>query len=649
VWDRVVAEFPEDEVQEVLRAKIISHLVSNAMTRSGVATGHLGVVRRVGLLGAVSDQLAASLAERLEPLVVLPGHDVMVEGQRASRMFVLLDGKLRSEYSCGTFVYGSGKVFCEAVLLGVVNYYPRTVTASTVCMLLSLDRKYFQDRARWTEKDLQMLEPLLQEVQGRRDAGIEADRFETRMMNNVSAFRNADREFLVQLCENMEDKFMQPGEVIMAQGDPCKAGVTPFYALISGDLVLENNHGVYMGHVTPGETFGESGALGFSDTRTLTVRATLAGCVHCVRIEGVACLAAIRKFPSQRAALETIIDERWHHHAAGAKKRALWIRDKVLPVLEAHWLFADSSHEFVAEVAVGLSSAEYAAGDVIAKAGDSADSMLVLLEGTADVETKDGEVLGSLRAGASVGEVALMGLFPLRLATLRATKACCVLPVTEKALRRALAEISDNGARRSELALAELAEQRRSQVQQGLPMTGLPLRVTEDNICVRAIALQAMRISLAPNQVWACLPASHPSGPHFGVLASGRAVIEMRLEETPSKRIKVLPLNPGDLLMEDVAAEFGMELRATSACEGYRVRRVDFRTATTRAPAAAEEAKAVLLLLLLAGSLLPRSRRRGSGTRTSACLRLRRSRSCGRGARAYVDSCRIARTIRVPK
>jgi len=587
VWGRVVAESCEDQVQDVLRAKIISHLASKAM--AGIAAESLGVVRRAGLLGAASDQLATFLAEHLEPRMVLPGDDVTVEGQRASRMFILLDGKARSEYSCGTFVYGPGKVFCESVLLGVVNYYLRTVTASTVCMLLSLDRKYFQDRTRWTEKDLQIMEPLLQEAQERRNTGIEAERFETRMMQKVFAFRDADREFLVQLCENMEDKFIQPGEVIMAEGDQCKVGSTPFYALLSGDLVLENSFGVYMGNVMPGETFGESGALGFSETRTLTVRATLAGCVHCAKIEGAAFVAAVRRFPSQRAALETIIDQRWHFHAIGAKKRALWIRDKVVPVLEAHWLFADSSREFVAEVAVGLSSDEYGAGQVIAKAGDAADSMLVLLEGTADVETKDGEVLGSLKAGASVGEVALMGLFTLRLATLRATKACCVLPVTEKALRRALAELSDTSARSSEPALAELAEQRRSQVQQGLPMTGLPLRVTQDNICVRAIALQARRISLAPNQVWEFLPASHPGGPHFGVLASGRAVIEIRLEERPNKRIKALPLNPGDLIMEDLAAEFGMELRATSACECYRVRRVDFRTATARAPAAAEE------------------------------------------------------------
>jgi CRP-like cAMP-binding protein len=589
VWDRVIAEFPENEVQDVLKSEIISHLVSKAMTSRGIAAGPLELVRRVRLLGAASNQLATWLTEHLEPLMVMPGDNVMVEGQNASRMFILLDGKSRSEYSCGTFVFGPGKVFCEAALLGVVNHYLRTVTASTVCMLQSLDRKHFQDRSRWTEQDLQIMEPLLQEAQERKDSDIEADRFETRMRQKVVAFKNADHDFLVQLCENMEDKFMEPGEVIMAQGDECQPGVTPFYSLISGELVLENKAGVFMGHVMPGETFGESGALGFSQTRSLTVRATLAGCVHCVKIEGVACIAAIRRFPSQRAALETIIDQRWHQHAIGAKKRALWIRDKVVPVLRAHWLFADTTHEFVAELAVGLASAEYEAGKVIAKAGDAADSMLVLLEGTADVESKDGEVLGSLTAEATIGEVALMGLFPLRLATLRATTACCVLPVTEKALRRALAELSDSGARKSELALAQMAEQRRSQVQQGLPMTSLPLRVGQDNICVRAIALQARRISLAPNEIWECIPASHPGGPHFGVLASGRAVIEMRHEEDPSKRIKVLPLSPGDLLMEDVASEFGMELRATSACEVFRVRRIDFRTALARAPAAAEQ------------------------------------------------------------
>jgi CRP-like cAMP-binding protein len=562
VWKRVSSEFPEE--QEPIRQQVIRHMASQAI--------------------ALQEQMLTALAQHLEPRLVPPMQDITSFGDAASHLLILVEGRARCECSCGAFEYTAGKVFNEAVLLGVVHYSTRTVSAHTLCVLQALDRVHFQDQSSWTQNDLQIMEPLLDEARECADLDLEACLPSTRL-GKMAGFDSAAHEFLVQICDNADDRFFVPGEVIMQHGERCEPGLTPFFALFRGDLVLENDLGVHLGHVKPGETFGESGALGLADMRTVTVRASMSGCVHVLRIEGVPFTTGIRMFPHECHALEAIIDARWGNTTEQAGIRQKWIRDKVVPALRAHWMFVDTSLEFVGEVAVGLSGSDVGAGDVIAEAGSPADSMLILLEGEADVETEGGVKLGSLKAGASIGEVALMGIFPMRLATLRATTACSVLPVTEKALRRALAELGMQGGS----ALTELTAHRSWQVQQGLPLTALPMRLNKDNICVRSIALQARRIHLAPNQIWECLPASHPAGQHFSILASGRANVELCNEEEPPKRLRVQTLNPGSLIVEDVAAEYGMWVRALSVCEGYRVRMVDFKTATAKSPAAADE------------------------------------------------------------
>jgi len=119
---------------------------------------------------------------------------------------------------------------------------------------------------------------------------------------------------------------------------------------------------------------------------------------------------------------------------------------------------------------------------------------------------------------------------------------------------------------------ADLRESRRRQVEQGLPMSALPLRVMPGDLSVRAVALHAERLDLPVGEVLMPLVDSSPCGPHFLVLVHGRANIEI----TPSGQ-KAMQAFQGTLLPEGLLAENAARMRATTGCEVYRVRQSEFQ------------------------------------------------------------------------
>jgi len=85
-----------------------------------------------------------------------------------------------------------------------------------------------------------------------------------------------------------------------------------------------------------------------------------------------------------------------------------------------------------------LSEDTYAPGDIITQVGSPADSMIVLLSGDAEVETKNGTKIGLLRAGAMTGGEAALGIFGIRTYTLLAVGQCTVLILPLLELQRVL-------------------------------------------------------------------------------------------------------------------------------------------------------------------------------------------------------------------
>jgi CRP-like cAMP-binding protein len=152
------------------------------------------------------------------------------------------------------------------------------------------------------------------------------------------------------------------------------------------------------------------------------------------------------------------------------------------------------------------------------------------------------------------------------------------LNVTAKALDRAISEFEEPLLR---IAFDRLVEGRLEQVERGVPLTALPILARADDLCVRAVALQAERIDLAPGDFWQPLPTNDPCGDHLGVVVKGR----VDLETTAEGRL-VVALCPGSLLPEGLAAEYNTRARAVTHVEAYRIRQSDFLVAFHSCPSA---------------------------------------------------------------
>jgi CRP-like cAMP-binding protein len=211
--------------------------------------------------------------------------------------------------------------------------------------------------------------------------------------------------------------------------------------------------------------------------------------------------------------------------------------------------------------------------------------MLVMIDGVAEVECMNGRKVGYLAAGASFNEVLALGLFGTRTATIRAVETCRVLAVTASALQRALNKEENTEA---QVAFDELQRSRKQQVEEGLPITALPIVCSADDLCAQAIALQAERLELESGALCEMLSSHDPCGIHFLILASGDAVLESVFnrgdDSSDAKPWEVMTLGAGALVPEALAAFYSSRIRATTACVAYRVRQFDFLLAIESCP-----------------------------------------------------------------
>lgn len=390
------------------------------------------------------------------------------------------------------------------------------------------------------------------------------------MLKNASAFSSSPSNFLGMLAESVQETQFEPGELIFHCDDECSFGTSPFYVVTEGRVLLQNELEVCFGHANKGDMFGEGGALGLVETRTLTARAgnkPVAALVLC----GESLEASLITYPEERDRIEEMFFQRTDANHEFERQRDAWIKDLIVPALSETALFVGCPAEFLTEVSRPLNETSYKPGQTIATCGEATDSMLVILDGEADVESKSGAKIGRVSKGATFGEVSTLGLFSCRTATLKAVGKCRVLHVTEKAMSRAL-EVFDEPLVTA--AFKSLAESRNEQVRKGLPLTALPIHAHADNVCVRAVSLQAERIDLEPGEIWVPLPDDDPCGPHLGILVTGRVL----LETTKDKR-SVTALTPGSLIPEGLCAEYRTHARAVTQCEAYRIRRHDFMVA----------------------------------------------------------------------
>lgn len=573
IWAKVIAEFPEDKGN--LEASIMMCMAKKVEDHKDATFKGLDVLRQSSLFRSSSVELLQALYDRMGAMVLHPGDTITEQGQKGDRMYILLGGT-------ATMQNGKqqpmdilpGKVIGEAVVADLCATYSGTVIANSLCTLRFLRKSDFWEICSHHDTEREMLGRLLKQCRKHDGSNLAA-----RMVRTVF-FSQIDREFVNAICTNAEDVFFAPGETIMHEGDPTMLGKVPLYVLFAGQVDVEGVLGVRLSRLSPGAIFGEAGALGAVEARTATVRAAQEGIVFCVRIHGGVLENALRTFSEERVFLEKLWDDRKSFNGELYSSRDIWIRDTVVPLLGNTPLLAGCPESILARIAAPLQEEIYDEGEIVAPAGAAADSMLVIMEGSAVLEAKSGKKVGTLTEGAAWGEVCALGLLPVRLATLTAQSTCKVLPVTSSAIKRAL---DSPDAEQIQTGFERLIESRHHQVARGIPMCQLPISLNVDDVSARAIALQAECIHLQPGQCWYPLPDTDPCGPHFGVLVRGRVVLESAAEKR-----EVLTLNAGSLLLEGLGAECGAQVRALTYCEGYRVRQSDLLLAVATVPGSQE-------------------------------------------------------------
>lgn len=201
--------------------------------------------------------------------------------------------------------------------------------------------------------------------------------------------------------------------------------------------------------------------------------------------------------------------------------------------------------------------------------------MIMVVEGEVEIKSKDGTVVGIGGRGFVIGELALMGLFPFRTATVTALKATDTVFVKSWNFQKMLGESAP-----AQDYIEKLDQEKRAQVIRGVPMAALPVTASPEDVCARAIALHSTRYILAPGEEWK-VPPDPPAGAHNWVFARGRAVLLMGPADHPVNPILTLGAGGGvPLLPEPLPVKFGARVVAVTAVEAFRTSCMDMQLTT---------------------------------------------------------------------
>ncbi|CAJ1392436.1 unnamed protein product [Effrenium voratum] len=268
--------------------------------------------------------------------------------------------------------------------------------------------------------------------------------------------------------------------------------------------------------------------------------------------------------------------------------------------------YARAPGELATFLATELHVTKLRAKSALCVLGEPADSLFILVDGYARVYSKEIGPVGVLGPGAMVGTTALLGLLHVRTCTVLALQECAVIEVRQDILER-------TKFRRIKESLLLLAYERCQQSQQLMPMAALPLGIPAGDACGALLGLHAERVDLAPGDVLWPFPDSHPSGPHFSVLVSGTADLEMASGK-PITRLRA-----GSYIPEGLLAENGALVRANSTCLAYRVPQYDLLVTVGSQPECREwYDRCRGLEQQVRQSLLPRLRNAKSDSRSAS-------------------------------
>ncbi|CAJ1406281.1 unnamed protein product, partial [Effrenium voratum] len=610
-WGKVMAEFPSDLGK--VRATILKYMGEQAEKRLGYEPGSCTLLRETAFFSAVSLDFAKQARAMAETRIIEPGCDIVPEAlvtehlqtketketKEAAVEFQFIEGgpggpgdashegsQDEGEGECDLvqelyiFLHGTatlccplrgerrwqcGEVIGEAAFVGATRLYPARVTADTVCLVqvFKKDEIFLAMMARGG-RDKELLDILGKEAQ---PYGMTQMR--KRLQRSLS-FRNAHAAFSGALVRIPDVVLFAPNYTITEQGDECKLGQSSFYLVLAGRVRVEGAVGTLFSTVGAGQVFGEVGAFGLSRRRTASARTWDEGYVCCLRFRGEVVRAAVDTFPLDRDALGQIWKRTEVKNKGTELDRREWIKTTAIPALAQTPLLGGCPASFFHSLSVLLQEQHFKANTDIVKCGEKLEAMLIMVQGSAHMRTRVGDDIGTMKKGSMFGEVNALGLFKYSMASVHTTEKCRVIVLSHQAMRQALA----TPAAKHEgitLAFEHLVERRLEQVERGVPLCSMGISAQKEDVRVRAIALLAERADLETGDAWTPISDTEPSGPFFGVLVSGRVMVEIG----PEHHI-VLQLTSGAIFPEGLLASYGAVCRAETACEAYRVRWHDF-------------------------------------------------------------------------
>lgn len=575
LWEKILSGFPEE--RSSVRQNVISYMSRRAEKRLGIEADC--ILQQTALFRIAHHDIIQKVQRRLEPRVFKPGEAIIVAGQEGDTMYVLLEGvaklgmSVRNHRAAAEFT--AGMAVGEAVMVGAAKTHSCTIRAKSLCIAQSFCRQDLDEALAQVHPDIRdAFDACLEDARHESNTNLQ------HKLRKVPALKNCSASFFTLACKDADDVLFAPGDTLFKRGDFCAAGESPMYVLLSGVAVVEGELGVGLGELCAGDITGEGAALSRATRRSATVRAGRHKFVHCARLHGCHMENALQNAESgQEDFLAELFNRRQSENSEAMVRWASWLESIVIPALRSSPVFTEWPTDVLKKLVAPLSSVYFSKDDVIAEAGTPADSMVAILSGTAEVETKNGMKIGTLKGGTTFGDEAAIEIFSMRTCTVRARDACTVLMLPSGEIQRVL---ETPEAENTRLEVQRLRTSRVHQGSLGLPISALPLGVAAADACARAVAMQARRSICPAGSSWHPMPDKSPHGPHFAVLVSGRGYL---LVEGSTDSRPVMQLCAGSLVPEGLLSKHCAYVRSITTCDFYSVRKSDFMAAVDSIPA----------------------------------------------------------------
>eukprot|EP00927_Polykrikos_kofoidii_P060077 TRINITY_DN55141_c0_g1_i1.p1 TRINITY_DN55141_c0_g1~~TRINITY_DN55141_c0_g1_i1.p1 ORF type:complete len:1693 (+),score=261.07 TRINITY_DN55141_c0_g1_i1:75-5081(+) len=583
-FDKILEEVPSSTAW--VRDMIIKEMCFSSEEKLGISRGSHAVLAFSSLFRVVPEAFLIDVRKMLETRLFMPGTTITRGGDKGDCMNIIVSGSAFIDAN-GSRVHGLGPggVIGEANVLRLRSRYATTVTTTETTLVQTLGSDALSAAIKQTPMVRDMYRAMVAERGG---PGL----MKWLGKNEVIAptlSTLGGQELLSVACGHTDDVIFAPLMEVFGRGKALGRGRSPMYVIMSGYLDQLNEYQVVLRNLGPGTLVGEEVALGLVDTYATQTRGWRDGLTHCARIHAFSLQAAMDTWPDEYTKLVSAFQIRREAEALRQKPWREWLETAVVPMLSECPILAGLSRESLAEIARPLVASTYGHNECIVHAGAPADSMFCLIDGEASVETNAG-IVGRFTAGATFGEVSVLGLFDTRDCTVRATSfKCTLLEIPSRLIRHVLGVVDTTAADTDEFDeggrdpshgsglhafFERIVTQRREQVASCLPLCALSIGVELGDIAGRIVALHAERLDLKPGEMWLPRSDSASCGPHFAVIVRGRLSLVVGKEQA-----YVMSLLPGGYLPEGVAFRHDTKGRAQTACEVYRVRLCDFELA----------------------------------------------------------------------